>query len=903
MDECLPADREILLSKIVQMCAFTDRPMQLKILLTGRPDSLMEDKLLRSNTAVTAVRLMGEDTEEAEAINAEIDGYISSRVDDFKKLRTSRLGHTDDAHLIIEEHLLSVSNRTYLWVALMFEELKRCRGDPIATLEETLRTLPSTVEGEYERTLQRVSKKATARKLLSLVLFAPSPMTATHLFMALQVTETTTKMSELTPLPGEALCKYLRDLSGLFIVFARLESEEPLPQYQEVKAFFIHETARKFLTRPANGCSLCDPHPGWKHSIDWKDASHEYARSCMLLILLLKKTSAVWRSLDNHAEVDSWTYEECFNILGLEPWARSFYCHPESSSDELWRGPPSEPNHCAPVIHWPHAFREAGQAAEPSRDLADQICHLYSRLVYAINGFDAHDAQLIYSASSAMPLFLAIGLDLPLLIPSFCQTYADQLNQAKSTFGFTPLSFALYRSSGWLKALAMTENIDPNKIVTGGMTILSYACYHKSSEQVEILLRIPGIDVNQRAAQGTKATALMRAAETRSRTTVVALPLLRDVRVHVNLQDDAGDTALHYCCQNRNLLFLQELLRHDDIKPNITNSLGHTPLMTACKRRADALVTSLVRCPKVNVNTRSNSGESALMIACRNSDDADRVDIDCIDALIHHRGLDINWANANGDSALTYAVAMYSFLFGDGFKEIWVDSCRCFEILLSHGGDPSVVDNRGIAPATYMLVRGGCELFRIFRSHYWLPLALDDSFTDSLASLWNGLDDQGPAGNMYSGTLALEELAYEGLPRQQSQGGDRAEVTTTPQADEDIVTVAKAHFLDDLTRLGLIEPPFFDMMFDRYIARYPRDESAREPVGWRPRPRVSSWPPPPVRRRPEFRAQGLVRRQSLQMLHHETLSESRTATSGAIAFAALMKREQFECFVHTSSVS
>ena len=740
----------------------------------------------------------------------------------------------------------------------MFEELSRCRGDPIATLEETLRTLPSTVEGEYERTLQRVSKKATARKLLSLVLAAPNPMGPTHLFMALQVTETTTRMSELTPLPEEALCKYLRDLSGLFIVFARLESEEPLPEHQEVKAFFIHETAREFLTRPANGCSLCDPHSGWKHSIDWKDACHEYARSCMLLILLLKKSSAVWAYLESDELVDDgeWTFEACFDTLGVEQWARSFYCHPGFFSWPL--GQPAY-KYRAPVRHWPHAFREAGEAAGPSLHLADQICHLYARLVYAVNGLSRWDAEPISSACSAKPLFIAIALDLPLLAPGFCQTYVEQLNEAEHTDGDTPLRFALGRSSGWLEALALNENIDPTKSPYFDLTALSIACRSSSSRQVETLLRIPGIDVNQREAGGTKATALMRAAETRPRTTVVALPLLRDVRVHVNLQDDAGDTALHYCSQHRNLGVLQELLRHDDIKPNITNSLGHTPLMTACKHGADDLVTSLVRCPKVDVNTRSKSGESALMIACRNSDDDDRSDTGCIEALIQHRGLDINWANANGSSALTYAFARYSFAPGDETTKIWVDLCRCFGILLSHGGDPSVVDNSGIAPATYMLVHGGYRLFRIFRSHYCLPLALDDSFTDSLASLWNGLDDQGPADSMYSGTFTLEELAYEGLASQQSRGRTRAVVRTTFQAGGDDVQEAGARDLDDLTRLGLIEPRFFDMMFDRYIARYPRDESAREPVGWRPRPRASSWPPPPVRRRPEFRAQGLVK--------------------------------------------
>ena len=292
LDECAEADRKILLPKLAVLSTSTDGAASLKLLLTSRPDSFMVDALMRSSQGVRTVRLMGEDPIEADAIRNEIDTYVETCVSEFRELRKARFGYEDDAYLYIQTHLLSAPNRTYLWVALVFQVLKACVGKPVADIQEQVRTLPSTVEGHYEGILRTSNDEGRARKLLSLMLAAKDNLTPTELYMALQVTESAQNLTDLTPLPDAALSSYLRELCGLFITFGAASRREGLIRgvgRTALGVFLIHETAREFLSRPAIDSESCCPHLGWKHSITWQDACHEYARSCMLVLLLLVK--------------------------------------------------------------------------------------------------------------------------------------------------------------------------------------------------------------------------------------------------------------------------------------------------------------------------------------------------------------------------------------------------------------------------------------------------------------------------------------------------------------------------------------------------------------------------------------------------------------------------------------
>ena len=279
LDECVASDRKLLVSRLASLSASTDRPESLKLLITSRDDFLLRNALMRASQVVSTIHLRGENLKEAGAIQNEIDIYVEKCVDQFRKRRKDEFGYEDEASSLVRKRVLSVSNRTYLWVALVFGELDACVGVPIADIRERLRTLPSTVEDEYENILRRSKDEKRARKMLSLVLATRVNLTPTELFIALQVSEDTKTLSDLEDLPGQALTSYLRELCGSFIVFATTKRNRAGLPLDSVRVFLIHETAREFLTKPPETPKLCCTHSKWKHSIDWREACCNYARS------------------------------------------------------------------------------------------------------------------------------------------------------------------------------------------------------------------------------------------------------------------------------------------------------------------------------------------------------------------------------------------------------------------------------------------------------------------------------------------------------------------------------------------------------------------------------------------------------------------------------------------------
>lgn len=360
MDECADADRQLLISKLAELSTSTDRPGSLKLLLTSRHDSLMQDALIRSGQAVSIEQLAGDDPKGGGAIKLEIDAYIQSHISDFRGLRKARFGYDDNAHVRIRDHMLRVPNRTYLWVSLVFEELKACAGVPVADIQERLRTLPATVEDAYEDILLRSKDKTRAKKLLSLVLAAKENLTPTELSIALQVTERTQGFSELENLPEEALSSYLKDLCGSFIIFAT--AGHGLGG-NSIKLFLIHETAREFLVKPAEDHRLCCPHPGWKHSIDFRDACCEYARSCVLLLLLTPDR-----------ELTRYTGRENFTELGVPDWIWSFYCEPGRLDLPIEAVSTAQ----APIRNWRRCLVQANGSASSLIDHAVRLCRTRS---------------------------------------------------------------------------------------------------------------------------------------------------------------------------------------------------------------------------------------------------------------------------------------------------------------------------------------------------------------------------------------------------------------------------------------------------------------------------------------------------------------------------------------------
>ncbi|KAM3070281.1 hypothetical protein ACMFMG_010117 [Clarireedia jacksonii] len=168
-----------------------------------------------------------------------------------------------------------------------------------------------------------------------------------------------------------------------------------------------------------------------------------------------------------------------------------------------------------------------------------------------------------------------------------------------------------------LKLLLDTSGLDVNETY-GYMSLLHYAIRYRLHQVVEMLLKLPDIDVNIKPAY-SKRTPLVEAIlfgeekivaqllatgemhierkDSRGKTalhhaawhgpsSVAKLKLLLDTgEVDVNSKDEKGDTVLHLVVRNEDLAAVELLLATSQIDVSLLNGRGDTPLRLAVSQR------------------------------------------------------------------------------------------------------------------------------------------------------------------------------------------------------------------------------------------------------------------------------------------------------------------------------
>ena len=287
LDECSPDGRALLLQEIVKLSQYhgtemdtngtemgtngtemSDNPKTpgLKLLITSRPDRSIEEGLKGVNPTIESVRLMGEDEGEATLIQGEIDHVIEVKVNDLRQLRKRYKIH-DDAHEEVFAKLKQVTNRTYLWISLVFHDLMSKADRSTQELLEVLDSFPAELGQLYETMLSRSTEIETTKKILQMVLAAEEPLTVTEMHIALRIRKEHKSISDMNLEPEATFSGRISQLCGRFL------------SIRDHRIHFIHSTAKGFLLAKQN-----EPEPmrgRWKHSIDHRDASLVIAKACI----------------------------------------------------------------------------------------------------------------------------------------------------------------------------------------------------------------------------------------------------------------------------------------------------------------------------------------------------------------------------------------------------------------------------------------------------------------------------------------------------------------------------------------------------------------------------------------------------------------------------------------------
>ena len=207
----------------------------LKFLVTSRPYFDIERRFQRLTNKLPTIRLAGEN--ETELIRREIDLVIKSRVPEIAE----ELGLDNSAELSLQNDLLAMTHRTYLWLKLVLEVIRN-RLD--VTTEKRLRKIvgiiPDTVDKAYEAILDRSKDRERAKKLLHTIVSAVRPLTLQEMNIALAIEEGCTSYEDLDLEPEDLFRITVRNLCGLFVSVI------------DSKIYLIHQTAKKFLVVEKN---------------------------------------------------------------------------------------------------------------------------------------------------------------------------------------------------------------------------------------------------------------------------------------------------------------------------------------------------------------------------------------------------------------------------------------------------------------------------------------------------------------------------------------------------------------------------------------------------------------------------------------------------------------------------
>lgn len=271
LDECKQSDRDKLIRMLENFyrssLGKSKTGSRLKFLVTSRPYDYIERQFRKLTNQIPTIRLAGE--KESELISREIGVVIKAKVEDIAE----ELNLSEEVKLSLHKRLSEVPNRTYLWLHLIFDQLKEALGRTKKKLLNVIDKLPKTVEQAYEEMLVRCTEEEEARRVLQIIVAAKRPLTLCEIDVALEIRPNLTSYAELD-LEGDANREqWIRKSCGLFVSIV------------DSRIYLIHQTAKEFLIRQKD--EQYGP-KGWRHSVDLQQSHRMLSEICITHLLLLR---------------------------------------------------------------------------------------------------------------------------------------------------------------------------------------------------------------------------------------------------------------------------------------------------------------------------------------------------------------------------------------------------------------------------------------------------------------------------------------------------------------------------------------------------------------------------------------------------------------------------------------
>ncbi|KAI9661218.1 MAG: hypothetical protein M1821_009545 [Bathelium mastoideum] len=623
LDECSEDDRQQLISRITGLyqCGWTKATpgFGLKFLLTSRPYTYISRRFaVLSDSQLPSIHLQGDNGETSNEIAKEIEKVVDIRI-----AETARAFHLTDAEqdLMIEQ-LRAVSNRTYLWITLLFDGLmdRKSAFNKQDILRLTKR-LPQGVDEAYEAILTKSTDRHMARRLLQIVLAAEEPLTTSQMALALAFEGFNRSREEVIDniIPENRIEETIKDYCGLFIVFV------------DNKVYLLHQTAREFLLRPEPECNASMAvqvrfylsclltsllqllfTPTWKHTTTMTAANTvlaEISISYLYLDLMKEYDSLLQYSTLNWADHYRRSCMRSREIAAPIAWG---LCE-LSGADKLWI------NILAKTKYVPKKGPALCLAAALGLEAA--IGCTFKNNWIAVNG-NIRDVDPKDDSYGRTPLSWAAGNGHEAVVRLLLETGKVDIESRDIKFGRTPLMWAAKRGhEAVVRLLLETGRVDiESKDDKYGRTPLSWAAGSGHEAVVRLLLETGKADIESKDNEYGRTPLLWAVAIGHE---VVVRLLLEIGKADIESKDNNGQTPLSWAAERGRETVVRLLLKtgKTDIESN-DGHFGMTPLFWAVVGGHEAIVRLLLETGKADVESRDELGRTPLARATETGHEA-----------------------------------------------------------------------------------------------------------------------------------------------------------------------------------------------------------------------------------------------------------------------------------------
>jgi len=637
-----------------------------KFLVTSRPYFVIEQSLDHRT-----IRLAGED--ESESIKQEIDLVIKHSVGRIAfSLKLDSMTQE-----LLQRRLLSIMNRTYLWLHLTLNHIKQSLGvNTPKKMEKFIDEMPQTVYDAYETILKRSPRAEEARKLLHIVIAAVRPLTLIEMNMALNIDDKGRQRSreEVDLDPLDTFPIYIKNICGLFVNIV------------DSKVYLLHQTAKEFLVSRGDtiqsGERVLPYTTTWRHSIETSESNLVLAKVCLNYL-----SFAVFE--DKPLPV------EAIHFRKWEPERRKFESTlPEYTKEHEFLEYASN--------HWALHFRLAKQDRE-NFDWWFRVCDIHSRrfltwfgVYWNSNGVkDAYDRIIAIPTDFTSFMLASCFGNLALAKQLLNESNLD----ATDSLGLTYLFWATRNGNQSVVQLLLDRGAQPNVKDHRGFTPLAMSSFSGNSEMVRLLIdKGAAIDCKNDSGQ----TPLSHAARQRQQHVV---KLLLERGAQPELQDNSGWSPLAWTASKGHIEIVK-LLVEGGANPHSENIYGRTPLANAVRDGHDEMVAYLLQ-----YGAQPKFGDSdgiLLSVAVQGGH------LETMKLLIERGGFDPNGTNGNGLPPLECALGGRR---GDQHEEV--------KLLLQQGAQSDLTCPSGAPPLVRAARRGQERNVQLLIGHGADPNIMD----------------------------------------------------------------------------------------------------------------------------------------------------------------------------------